>query len=764
MNSEQTIHLPSSLLRGIGRGIASVSKERRVCIITYHRILEKHDPLLETEPDVQTFSWQMKVLSENFNVMPLHDAILAIQAGTLPERAVCITFDDGYRSTHDLALPILQKYNLPATLFVTTAFLGEGNMWNDRIIEAIRRLPSGQLNLQDIGMGRHDVLTLEDRIDLVRLINAESKYLSPRSRQDAILKLESLSGVSNEPGLMLTRDMVRTLSNAGIEIGGHTMTHPILTKLDDDAAQDEIVQNKKVLEDIIGKPLRLFAYPNGKLGKDFDQRHMAMAKRAGYVAAFSTAVGAASKKSDLFRMPRSRPWDATPFLFQARLLRWLAGIGASDERLPTYGDKKGLLIAFHFPPQSASSGIQRTLSFTKNLPNSGWMPMVMSANPIAYEQKNTSQVDGLPPSTIVKRAFAVDSKRHLGIAGRYPELIALPDRWVSWLFFGVPTALMLIWRHKPKVIWSTFPIATAHLIGLCLHKITGLPWVADFRDPMMQPNYPKSARQRQIYAWIERATIKHCTKASFTTNSARQSYRERYPEQNASKFTVIENGFDADGFDAAEKANRHASVTKNEKIELLHSGVLYTDGRDPSSFFAAIAQLKKSNVLSSDNFHVTLRASGEDTYFISLVEQHGIQDIVDIAPPIAYSEALAEMLRADGLLLFQGTPFNRQIPAKIYEYFRAKKPIFGLLDCQGDTAKVLMQAGFTDLAEMSSAQDIVSKLHQFIQKIQLGSAYAASEEVVYASSREHRARQLSQLFEEVAEANPNATIAPSHYG
>jgi hypothetical protein len=285
---------------------------------------------------------------------------------------------------------------------------------------------------------------------------------------------------------------------------------------------------------------------------------------------------------------------------------------------------------------------------------------------------------------------------------------------------------------------ATFPIATAHLIGLCLHKITGLPWVADFRDPMMQPNYPKSPRQRRLYAWIERTTIKHCTKASFTTNSACLSYRERYPDQNASKFTVIENGFDADGFDAAEQANRLSGAVKSEKIELLHSGVLY--------------------------FHVTLRASGEDAYFVSLVEEHGIQDIVDIAPPIAYSEALAEMLRADGLLLFQGTPFNRQIPAKIYEYFRAKKPIFGLLDCQGDTAKVLMQAGFTDLAEMSSAQDIVSKLQQFIQKIQLGSAYAASDEVVYASSREHRARQLSQLFEEVAETNPNATIAPSHYG
>lgn len=755
MSSNYTFHVPSTLLRSVGKGIATLSKERRVCIITYHRILEKFDPLLETEPDVATFYWQMKVLAENFNVLPLHDAIVAMQHNQLPERAVCITFDDGYRSTHDLALPILQRFKLPATLFVTTAFLGEGNMWNDRIIEAIRQLPDGLLNLDDIGMGQHQVLSLDDRIRLVKKINADSKYLSPVDRQNAILKLESLAGTINSAGLMLTREMVKTLADAKIEIGGHTTTHPILTKLDDETARQEIVRNKEVLEDIIGKPLRLFAYPNGKIGKDFDQRHMKMAQQAGYIAAFSTAVGAASRESHLFRIPRSRPWDSTPLLFQARLLRWLAGMGGNEEHVSPYNEKKCLLIAFHFPPQSASSGIQRTLSFTKNLPATGWTPMVLSANPIAYEQKNTSQLDGVPSETIVKRSFALDSKRHLGIAGRYPEFIALPDRWISWLFSALPTGLFLIWRHKPSVIWSTFPIATAHLIGLFLHRLTGLPWIADFRDPMMQTNYPKSPRQRKIYAWIEKQTILHCSQATFTTQSARRSYLERYPQVDATKFSVIENGFDAEGFAAAEASNLALSEQHEKiglhKVTLLHSGILYTEGRDPSYFFAAIAQLKLDGVVDANNFEVILRASGEEAHFKSLVKQFDIDDLIHITPPIVYTEALAEMLRVDGLLLFQGTPFNRQVPAKIYEYFRARKPIFALLDHSGDTAHILKKAGFNDLVNMTNVEEITFMLASFIQKIRSSSAHVASEDLIYASSREHCAHQLAHIFDEVTE-------------
>ena len=264
------------------------------------------------------------MLADCFNVLPLDQAIHTLKSGRLPPRAVCITFDDGYRSIHDLALPILKELNLPATVFVTTGYVDDNNMWNDRILCAVRRLPKGLLDLNDMGLGTHHIQTIEDRVQAMHKLTEDAKYLPPKKRLELTEKLEQFAGEVHEPGQMLTRAMIQTLAQEGIELGAHTISHPILTSLDDSSAYAEIAGGKQQLEQIISKPVRLFAYPNGKAGMDFDMRHVAMAKEAGYTAAFTTALGAASKAHDPFQIPRSRPWDTTPLFFGLRLLRWLA--------------------------------------------------------------------------------------------------------------------------------------------------------------------------------------------------------------------------------------------------------------------------------------------------------------------------------------------------------------------------------------------------------------------------------------------------------
>ncbi|MES2152627.1 MAG: polysaccharide deacetylase family protein [Pseudomonadota bacterium] len=313
------------LVRWAGNLIALRSGQRgRLCILNYHRILPASDPLLDAEPDADTFRWQMKVLADCFHVMPLSEALAALAAGSLPARAVCITFDDGYRSTHDLALPILQEFGLTATVFVTTSFVGDGVMWNDTILEAVRQLPDGQLDLRATGLGAQTIVSLEDRRRAIGSLTELAKYMPPQERMALALELETLADTAALRGLMLTSENVRSLAQQGIEIGAHTITHPILTSLEDNSANQEISACKSQLELITGKPVRFFAYPNGKSGLDFDARHVGMARRAGYEAAFTTAPGPATTANDLFQLPRSRPWDRTPRLFTLRLLRWLA--------------------------------------------------------------------------------------------------------------------------------------------------------------------------------------------------------------------------------------------------------------------------------------------------------------------------------------------------------------------------------------------------------------------------------------------------------
>ncbi|WP_229507805.1 polysaccharide deacetylase family protein [Massilia sp. Dwa41.01b] len=266
----------------------------------------------------------MELLARCFNVLPLRDALAAIDAGTVPPRAVCITFDDGYRSVHDLALPVLRRLKLPATVFVSSGYVNGHTMWNDSIVEAVETLPEQELDLAEFGLGVYSLRSMPERAATLGRLTEASKYLPPQERSRLVGRLQTLVGERAAEGLMLTPEMVVNLDRHGIEIGAHTVTHPILTSLDEAAAQQEISDSKRELEAIVGKEVALFAYPNGKVGKDFDARHVAMVRAAGFQAAFTTAVGAITRRHDRYQLPRSRPWDDTPFRFALRLLQWLA--------------------------------------------------------------------------------------------------------------------------------------------------------------------------------------------------------------------------------------------------------------------------------------------------------------------------------------------------------------------------------------------------------------------------------------------------------
>jgi len=188
----------------------------------------------------------------------------------------------------------------------------------------VQTLPLDELDLGEFGLGRYSLASLEARKATLGKLTEASKYLPPAERLRLIERLETLVGDGLSHGLMLTREMVVALDRQGVEIGAHTISHPILARLDDAEAGREISGGKEQLESIIGKPVRLFAYPNGKVGKDFDSRHVEMVRRAGFHAAFTTALGAVTRRQDRFQLPRSRPWDTTPFLFGLRLLHWLA--------------------------------------------------------------------------------------------------------------------------------------------------------------------------------------------------------------------------------------------------------------------------------------------------------------------------------------------------------------------------------------------------------------------------------------------------------
>jgi glycosyltransferase involved in cell wall biosynthesis len=415
------------------------------------------------------------------------------------------------------------------------------------------------------------------------------------------------------------------------------------------------------------------------------------------------------------------------------------------------------MVAFHFPPQRGSSGIQRTLQFVRNLPALGWEPLVLSAAPRAYEDTGDDQLGAIPPDIHVRRAFALDTARHLALRGRYLGWMALPDRWISWLLGAVPAGMAMVRKLRPAVLWSTYPIATAHLIGLVLHRLTGLPWVADLRDPMVDAVHPTGRLRRATALWIERQTLRHCTRAVCTTAGAVRSYRARYPDLPQQRLCVIENGYD--------EANFAGSGTPQPRVPgsplvLLHSGIVYPLERDPTCFFAALAALRCDGKIGPHMLRVVLRAPVMEAHLRDLIARYAVEDMVELAPPLPYREALHEMLSADALLVLQAANCNDQVPAKLYEYLRAARPILALTDAAGDTAATLHAAGIDSIAALDSTSSIVDALPRFLDQVTAGRAPIAAPQVARLYERRSQATQLARLFDDLAGAAQGSATQP----
>lgn len=407
-----------------------------------------------------------------------------------------------------------------------------------------------------------------------------------------------------------------------------------------------------------------------------------------------------------------------------------------------------LMIAYHFPPAAIGSGHLRTLALARYLPRFGWEPTVLSAHPRAYSQRDDRLIADVPESVAVTRAFALDTRKHFGFRGSYPLLLAQPDRWASWWPGAVTAGLWLIRRDRPRVLWSSYPIATAHLIAYTLHRLTGVPWVADFRDPVNNVEVGDSTMTARTRQWIERRAITYATRSVFTTSGAMEDYAGRYPRCEES-LEVIPNGYDERDFEALRDAQTAETVNRAETITLVHSGALYTEGRNPRAFLAAIASLRGKGEKNVESLRVILRASEQEAVWRAIVSEMGLDHIVSLQPPVPYHEALLEMAHADGLLLFQGSRYNRQIPAKVYEYLRVARPILALTDPAGDTGALLASEGINSIAPLDDASAIEVALREFLARLKEHNVVVPTPERVARYSREAGVQRFAEVFDQL---------------
>lgn len=433
--------------------------------------------------------------------------------------------------------------------------------------------------------------------------------------------------------------------------------------------------------------------------------------------------------------------------------------------IPRRHPRHALLIAFHFPPFTASSGVQRALRVAQHLPEFGWDCTVLTVSARAHQLIDPNSNAQIPPGLRVLRVPCLDASRDLAIGGRVPITLCLPDRWSSWWITGGYAGTRFCRRHAVDMIWSTYPIATAHLVADTIARRTGIPWVADFRDPMAQGNYPEDPLRRRSFQRIESRVAARAARMVFTTESACELYRRRFPARASDSFQVIENGFDEHSFQSADpqagttsaRTEADSTITLSETTDrrrvLLHSGVVYEQDRNPEHLFAALAQLLRHGQLSRHEWLIRFRASGLREELTRLAQHHGVHDMIELAPPLPYAEAIREMQSVDGLLLLQADTCNQQIPAKMYEYLRAGRPILALTDPRGETGRKLVSLGFPHVVPLEQAAAISQALMAFTTDLRAGRGHLACPSAVSLLSRRQGVCRLATLFDECLPAS-----------
>ena len=300
--------------------LQSLSKDK-LSVFLFHKVPQQCDPLVPADVNMARFEQLLDQTFSKLNVLPLEEAIGRLQSGTVPRRAACITFDDGYPDWLAGVAPALLRRNLHATFFITSGQFDGVPLWHERILAAVRRMSGPLLDLGIPFLPAQPVGSPDDRRRQVQRLEQELKYLTLYRREQILQQLEAEAGVRAADVPVMTEAQLRDLHSQGFGIGAHTALHPILDYCNAEEIEREIGGARERLQAIVRGPVNGFAYPNGRPYADFSRLHVDAVKRAGYRYAVTTHWGVADASTSPFQIPRFTPWAERDWHVTFQLVR-----------------------------------------------------------------------------------------------------------------------------------------------------------------------------------------------------------------------------------------------------------------------------------------------------------------------------------------------------------------------------------------------------------------------------------------------------------
>lgn len=341
------------------------------------------------------------------------------------------------------------------------------------------------------------------------------------------------------------------------------------------------------------------------------------------------------------------------------------------------------------------------LGFAKHLPSHGWKTVVVAPPMIPWEPADPGLMGQLSAATAVHHVPYLKNR----VARRLAPI-------AGWLPRAARACASAIREHRPDAVLTSGPPQQIHWLGLWLKCRYGLAWFADFRDPW----YPAGRfdRGRDLASWRvglqEKAVIRAADLVIANAPAARQTLAETYPRHRA-KFVTLPNGYDREVFAAltADRPLRRAGAP----LRVVHAGAIYV-GRDPRPFLDAVKIVNESIRLDAQFFGPPPETGIDLT---REVETRGLNDRVTVAGQIPYARALREMVGADVLLLMDSPGRTVGVPAKLYEYIGAGRPVLALGARGGDLEQVLAESGVSHrIAPPGDPSAIAAALSELIRE------------------------------------------------
>lgn len=423
--------------------------------------------------------------------------------------------------------------------------------------------------------------------------------------------------------------------------------------------------------------------------------------------------------------------------------------------------KRVLMIIPFFPPM-AGGGVYRPLSFVKYVGRYGWRTTVVAPRGDAFwihDEGLAAQIPGdcdvirtdtlsgqslLARTRRGSRAPQRRSSRAFGFVRRAASALLVPDTYRGWIPYAMKAARAAVADRRFDVVYSTSPPESSHLVAQRVHDETGIPWVADFRDPWM--NLYLLPPPTPLHAWLHRRLERSvCSHAHVvvTTRWQEALMRERYPQSPG--ITRIRNGYDAAEADSVADVSPPRSP-----FRITHAGML-TQKRTALPFLRGLRRFLDETPDAAGDVDVLFIGAREDANERAVGEM-GLSGVVRFADTASHAEALQIEKSSHILLLIKhvNPDYQGLVPGKLYEYIGMRRPILALVP-PGEAADIVLSNRRGEVASQETPSEVataISRLYRHYRSGTLDEAYDLGARPEY--TRERLAERMAALFEEVA--------------